>query len=61
MAATAKLGMDAWCAVAALGRLVGLAEVLGELPVGASARRREVGTVGVGGGTGDLQQHGVPA
>jgi hypothetical protein len=39
VAATAKLGMDAWCAVAALGCLVGLADVLGELLVGALTRR----------------------
>jgi hypothetical protein len=40
MAAAAKLGMDAWGAIAALGRLVGLADALGELLIGALACRR---------------------
>jgi hypothetical protein len=53
--------MDAWCTVAALGRLVGLADVLGELVVGELACRRDVGAVGIVGGPGDLQQHSVPA
>jgi hypothetical protein len=39
MTAAAKLSMDAWRAVAALGRLVDLADVLGELGVGALACR----------------------
>jgi hypothetical protein len=60
MAATAQLGMDAWCAVAALERLVGLADVVGELLVGAMTRRGGVGAVGVVGGTGDLQQLARP-
>jgi hypothetical protein len=47
-------GVDAWCAVAALGRLVGLADVLGELVVGAPAWRRDVDAVGGVGGPGDL-------
>jgi hypothetical protein len=56
MATAATLGIDAWCAVAALGRLVGLADVLGELVVGELPRRRDVGAVHavrVGGGMGD--------
>src|SRR5215217_1780801 len=52
----AQLCVDAWCAVAALGPLVGLADVLGQLLVGALPRRRGAGAVGVIGGPGDLQQ-----
>jgi hypothetical protein len=60
MAAAAKLSMDAWGAVAALGRLMGQADVLGELFVGALTGRREAGAVGVVGGPGDLQQLARP-
>src|SRR5919198_186088 len=56
MAAATQLSVDAWSAGAALGRLVDLADVLGELVVDALACRRPVGTVSVGGGPGDLQQ-----
>jgi hypothetical protein len=56
VAASTQFGVDAWRAVAALGRLVGLADVLGERLVGELARRRDTGAVGVVGGTGDLQQ-----
>ena len=56
VAAAAELGVDAWGAVAALGPLVGLADVVGELLVGALAGRHAAGAVGVIGGTGDLQQ-----
>ena len=56
MAAATQFGVDAWGAVAALGRLVGLVDVLGELVIGALACRRDVGAVGVVGGPGDLQQ-----
>src|SRR5215211_3954724 len=52
-----QFGVDAWCAVAALGCLVGSADVFGELVVGELACRRDGGAVvGVVGGTGDLQQ-----
>jgi hypothetical protein len=61
MAAATQLGVDGWGAVAALGRLVGLADVLGELVVGALACRGDIGAVGGGGGSGDLQQRGSPA
>src|SRR5215211_991987 len=54
--ATTQLGVDAWSAVAALGGLVGLADVLGELLIGAVAGRDGAGAVGIVGGTGDLQQ-----
>jgi hypothetical protein len=57
----AQLRMDPRGTVAALGRLVGLADVLGELVVGALACRRGSDAVGVVGGPGDLQQHGSPA
>jgi hypothetical protein len=39
MAAATQFGVDAWRAVAALGRLVGLADALGELVVGELACR----------------------
>jgi len=45
MAASTQFGVDAWCAIAALGRLVGLADVLGELVVGELACRRDTGAV----------------
>jgi hypothetical protein len=61
VAASTQLSVDGWCAVAALGCLVGSADVLGELVVGELAGRRDGAAVGVGGGTGDLQQHGRPA
>jgi hypothetical protein len=61
MATSTQLGMDTRRAVAALGRLVDLADALGQLRVGALTRRRDDGTVGVVGGPGDLQQHGAPA
>src|SRR5918993_1422025 len=48
--------MDPRGAVAALGPLVGLADVLGELGVNQLPGRGAVGAVGVVGGTGDLQQ-----
>jgi len=47
MAAATQVGVDARCAVAALGRLVGLADVLGELVVGEPAGRWDGGAVGV--------------
>jgi hypothetical protein len=53
MAATAKLGMDRWGAVAALGRLVGLADLLGQLGVGCLPLRRDTSSLRVVGGTGD--------
>src|SRR4029450_3730054 len=56
MAAATQFGVDPGRAIAALGRLVGLADVLGELLVGELACRRDAGAVGVGGGPGDLQQ-----
>src|SRR5215207_3861779 len=58
--ATTQFGVDAWGAVAALGGLVGLADVLGELLIGALAGRDGAGMVGVVGGTGDLQQLARP-
>src|SRR5215207_4753076 len=58
--ATTQFGVDAWGAVAALGGLVGLADVLGELLIGALAGRDGAGMVGVVGGTGDLQQLAHP-
>jgi hypothetical protein len=61
MAASMQFGVYAWSTVAALGGLVGLADALGELLVGALTCRRGIGTVGVVGGPGDLQQHGSPA
>ena len=54
--ATTQFGVDAWGAVAALGGLVGLADVAAELVVGALAGRHAAGAVGLGGGPGDLQQ-----
>src|SRR4029453_14934504 len=56
MAAATQFGVDPGRAIAALGRLVGLADVLGELLVGELACRRDAGAVGVVGGPGDLQQ-----
>ena len=56
----AQLRVDARSAVAALGRLVCLADVLGELLVDLLPDRRPVGAVGVVGGTGDLQQLARP-
>ena len=44
--AATQFGVDAWGAVAALGGLVGLADVLGELLIGALAGRDGVGAVG---------------
>src|SRR5215213_4845220 len=58
--ATTQFGVDAWGAVAALGGLVGLTDVLGELLIGALAGRDGAGMVGVVGGTGDLQQLARP-
>src|SRR4029450_5050874 len=52
--------MDPRGAIAALGRLVGLADVLGELLVDLLPDRRPVGAVGVVGGTGGLQQLARP-
>src|SRR5829696_1949842 len=60
MAASTQLSVDAWSPIAALGCLVSLADVLGELVVGELAGRREGGAVGVIGGTGDLQQLARP-
>jgi hypothetical protein len=45
MAAATQFGVDAWGAVAALGRLVGLADVVDELFVGELACRRDGGAV----------------
>src|SRR5205823_4962304 len=56
----AQLRVDARGAVAALGRLVGLADALGELLVGELTRRRDASAVGVVGGPGDLQQLARP-
>src|SRR5829696_4236005 len=56
VAAAAQVGVNAWGAVAALGRLVGRSDVLGELLVDAVAGCDVGGAVGVVGGTGDLQQ-----
>jgi hypothetical protein len=61
IAAATQFGVDAWGAVAALGRLVGLADQFGELLVGELAGREGASTMGVVGGPGDLQQHGLPA
>jgi hypothetical protein len=61
MATPTQFGVDAWRAVTALGRLVGLADVLGELLVGPLACRGDGGAVGVIGGLGYLQQHGASA
>src|SRR5829696_8684262 len=55
-----QLRMDPRGAIAALGRLVCLADVLGELVVDLLPDRRPVGAVGVVGGTGDLQQLARP-
>jgi hypothetical protein len=57
----AQLRMDPRGTVAALGRLVRLADALGELLVGPMPGRDDTGAVSVVGGTGDLQQHGSPA
>jgi hypothetical protein len=57
----AQRGVDAWCPVAALGRLVRLADLLGQRSVGDLPSRWGAESLGVGGGTGDLQQHGTPA
>src|SRR5215216_4552482 len=56
VAAAAPVGVNAWGAVAALGRLVGRSDVLGELLVDALAGCDVGGAVGVVGGPGDLQQ-----
>src|SRR5512132_1006475 len=58
--ATTQFGVDAWGAIAALGGLVGLADVLGELRIGALAGRDGAAMVGLVGGTGDLQQLAGP-
>src|SRR5512132_1526171 len=58
--ATTQFGVDAWGAIAALGGLVGLADVLGELRIGALAGRDGAAMVGLAGGTGDLQQLAGP-
>jgi len=56
MATATQFGVDTWRAVAAPGCLVGLADVRGELVVGALAGRGDGGAMGVVGGLGDLQQ-----
>jgi hypothetical protein len=60
MAAATQFGMDPGRAIAALGGLVGLADVLDELVVGELACRRDAGAVGGVGGPGDLQQLARP-
>ena len=60
VAAPAQRGVDAWRPVAALGRLVGLADLLGQPSVGDLPGRRGAESLGVGGGTGDLQQLAGP-
>ena len=60
VAVTAQLRVDPRGAVAALGPLVGLADVLGELLVCDLPCRWDAGAVGVVGGAGDLQQLARP-
>jgi hypothetical protein len=45
MATSTPFGVDAWSTVAALGCLVGLVDVLGELVIGELACRRDAGAV----------------
>src|SRR5215216_7238139 len=57
---TAQRGVDAWCAVAALGHLVRLADLLGQRGVGDLPGRWGAESLGVVGGPGDLQQLARP-
>jgi hypothetical protein len=54
VAGAAQRGVDAWCAIAALGHLVRLADLLGQRGVGDLPGRWGAGSLGVVGGTGDL-------